>query len=296
MIVVTTPTGHIGSRLAKNLAEREEPLRVIARDPSRLAPLIQERAEVFAGSHADPAVLDAALAGADAYFLIVPPDRTADSVEGHYLEYARQARAAVERSGVGHVVGISTMGGGTEPAGHLSAGLAMDGVIGESGAAYRAIAPPFFMENLLGQIDALRAGVLALPGEPDRILPVVASDDLAARAADLLTDRSWDGVERFPISSPDALSPVDIAAVIAEAIDRDVTFQQVGPAQYRERLRSFGLSDAWADGLVEMALAQNAGFYDPEMDTARGIARTTLAAWCAEVLRPAVDAATVEPA
>jgi uncharacterized protein YbjT (DUF2867 family) len=290
MIVTTTPTGQIGSRLAAILAEREEPLRVIARDPARLAPLVQERAEVIAGSHADAAVLDAALAGADAYFLIVPPDSTSDSVEGHYLEYGRQARAAVERHGVGHVVLISTMGDGDEPAGHLSAARATESVVARSGAAVRAIAPPFFMENLLGQVDALRAGVLALPSDADRILPVVATGDLAARAADLLADRSWGGVERVPISSPDSLTPVGIAGTIAKALGQEVAFKQITAQAYGEMLRGFGLSDAWADGLVEMSVAQNAGFYDPEMDAARGAAPTTLASWCSEVLRPAFSA------
>jgi uncharacterized protein YbjT (DUF2867 family) len=290
MIVVTTPTGHIGSRLAQILAEREEPLRVIARDPSRLAPLVQERAEVFAGSHADPAVLDAALAGADAYFLIVPPDSQADSVMDHYVEYGQQARAAVERNRVGHVVLISTMGDGDESAGHLSAAQATESVVAGSGAAVRAIAPPFFLENLLGQAEALRGGVLALPGEPDRVLPVVATDDLAARAADLLTDRSWSGVELVPISSSDALTPVGIAETIAKALGREVAFKQITSQEYGEMLRGFGLSGAWADGLVEMAVAQNAGFYDSELDAARGAAPTTLASWCAEHLRPTVDA------
>lgn len=288
MIVVTTPTGRIGSRLATILAEREEPLRVIARDPARLAPLVQERAEVIAGSHADPSVLDAALAGADAYFLIVPPDPTATSVEDHYLTYARAARAAVERHGVGHVVGITTMGRGDGPAGQLSAALATEAELGASGAAYRAIAPPFFMENLLGQLDALRAGVLTLASDADRLLPMVATDDLAALATHLLTDRAWSGTEHLPASSPDALTPVDIAAEIAEALDLKIAFNQITPAEYGEMLRSFGLSPTWSGGLEQMAVAQNAGFYEPDIDPARGACPTTLAAWCTQVLHPAL--------
>ena len=37
MIVVTTPTEHIGSQLVANLLAANESVRVIARDPARLA-------------------------------------------------------------------------------------------------------------------------------------------------------------------------------------------------------------------------------------------------------------------
>jgi uncharacterized protein YbjT (DUF2867 family) len=288
LIVVTTPTGHIGSALAALLSERDEPLRVISRDPSRLSPEVQKRAEAIVGSHAEPAVLDAALAGADAYFHVVPPDPQAASVSEHYLEYGRQARAAIERNGVGHVVLISTLGGGIERAGHLSAARAAEAEVGRSGAAVRAIAPGFFMENLLSQTPAIREGRVALPSEADRVLPVVATADLAALAADLLVDRSWAGVDRVPASSPDALTAAEVAGVVGEAIGRRVAYRQIPPAEYGEMLRGFGLSDGWADGIVEMAEAQNAGFYDEEVEAACGRGPTTLAEWVDRVLRPAL--------
>jgi uncharacterized protein YbjT (DUF2867 family) len=287
MIVVTTPTGTIGSRLAELLIERGEAVRVVARDPSRLAPAVRDGAETIAGSHADPAVLDAALAGADALFLLVPPDGRTDSVEGHYLGYAREARAAIERHGVGHAVMISTMGEG-DGAGLLSAARAAEAELGRSGAAVRALAPPFFMENLLRQADAIREGVVAFPSAADRVLPLVATDDLATRAADLLADRSWDAVDRIPISSPDALTPTEIAAVLGESIGREVTYRELPTTDYAEMLRTFGMSPASVEGMVAMAVAQNAGFYDSEFEAARATAPTTLAEWCARKLVPAL--------
>ncbi len=41
-----------------------------------------------------------------------------------------------------------------------------------------------------------------------------------------------------------------------------VAFHQLPTADYAEMLRGFGFSSAWADGMVEMFVAQNAGFYD----------------------------------
>ena len=68
MIVVTTPTGHIGRQVLENLLDGGEPVRVIVRDPSRLPRSLRERVEVVQGSHGDADIVDRAFAGADAVF------------------------------------------------------------------------------------------------------------------------------------------------------------------------------------------------------------------------------------
>jgi len=65
MIVVTAPTGLIGHQVLNNLLESDEPIRVIARDPSRLPAHTRERVEVVPGSHGDLDVVTRAFAGAD---------------------------------------------------------------------------------------------------------------------------------------------------------------------------------------------------------------------------------------
>lgn len=75
MIVITAPTGNIGSHLLSRLlrsAPAEEGLRVVVRDPARLPGEVRERVEVITGSHGDPEVVDRAFEGADAVFWLVP--------------------------------------------------------------------------------------------------------------------------------------------------------------------------------------------------------------------------------
>jgi uncharacterized protein YbjT (DUF2867 family) len=43
MIVITTPTGRIGSQVLDRVLDSGEAVRVIARDPSRLAPDVLSR-------------------------------------------------------------------------------------------------------------------------------------------------------------------------------------------------------------------------------------------------------------
>jgi uncharacterized protein YbjT (DUF2867 family) len=79
MIVITTPTGQIGSRLVRQLLDQDKEVRVVVRDASRLEDAVRERVETVEGSHDDPAVLDKALPGAEALFWLVPPNPRAPS-------------------------------------------------------------------------------------------------------------------------------------------------------------------------------------------------------------------------
>ena len=74
MIVITAPTGNIGSQVLANILDSEERIRVIARDPSKLAPQALNRVEVIEGSHRDSAVVAQAFEGADRVFWLVPAD------------------------------------------------------------------------------------------------------------------------------------------------------------------------------------------------------------------------------
>ncbi len=74
MIVVTTPTGQIGSQIVARLFGAGAHLRLIARGADKLPEAVRGAAEVIEGSHNDPATLNYALDGADALFWLAPPD------------------------------------------------------------------------------------------------------------------------------------------------------------------------------------------------------------------------------
>jgi uncharacterized protein YbjT (DUF2867 family) len=59
MIVVTTPTGNIGSQVVKNLLAANEAVRVIVRDPAKLTPEVRGKVDVVQGSSDDGSVLSA---------------------------------------------------------------------------------------------------------------------------------------------------------------------------------------------------------------------------------------------
>ena len=289
MIVITTPTGQIGRQLLDKILDSGEPVRVIARDPSRLDPWTHGRVEVVRGSHGDIDIVTEAFAGADSVFWLVPPNSQARSAEGYYLDFTRPACEAIKSQGVKRVVGVSSLGREFgENAGLLSAAFVMDEMIESTGVSYRALRMPFFMENLLNQVEAIRGqGMFILANSGERKLATVATSDVAAAAAKLLLDDAWSGQEGVTVVGPDDLSPNDMAQVMSEVLDRRVRFQQIPEVDYKATMMQYGMSVAWAQGLVDMAAAQNDGIYDAEQLTSQPIP-TSFRQWCEEVLRPAV--------
>jgi len=288
MIVVTTPTGRIGSQLVEQLLGRRADVRVVVRDASALSDEVRGRVDVVEGSHADARTLDRALPGADALFWLVPPNPAAPSALDHYLAFARAGASAVRRHRVGHVVGITSAGHGwSRPAGVLSAAFAMDSELERTGAAYRALSLPFYMENLLGQVGLMTAqGAFSLTCAADQPLAMIATRDIAARAADLLADLSWTGREDAPLFGPDRLAPDDLARIITEELGRPVVYKRISMDELAGMARSRGASEQGVADTLQMFAAQDEGIYDADWAHA-AVAETDFRTWCRAVLEPA---------
>jgi uncharacterized protein YbjT (DUF2867 family) len=298
MIVITAPTGDIGGQVVERLLEiaPSEPLRVIVRDPARLAPAVRDRVDVVVGSHADRDVLDRALAGADAVFWLVPPDPRAPSLEVAFSGFTRAAAEAFAAHGVGHVVGVSALGRGTPvegSAGLVTASLAMDDLIAGSGVAYRALACASFMDNVLRGVAGIRdAGVFRDTMTADRRTPAVATRDIAAVAAGLLADRSWSGVGSVPVQGPEDVSPQEMAAVMSEVLGTSVRYERQALDDHAAQLAGYGMGEAFVQGMVDMKRAKDEGGLDAGVPRTPDTANpTTFRRWCADVLKPAVEAA-----
>lgn len=297
MIVITAPTGNIGHQVLHHVLAGDQPVRVIVRDPAKLSSDVRDRVEVIQGSHGDPQVVTRAFNGADAVFWLLPTDPHAASVDEAYLGFARPAAEAMRNQGVKRVVDVSVLGRNTAyagRAGHVTASLAMDDLIAGTGVAFRALTMPTFMDNLLRQAQVIKEqGMFFDVVSPDLKLPIVATRDIAAIAARLLLDTTWTGQEEIPVLGPEDLSNNDMAAVISGVLGTPVRFQQVPGQAFKDQFTGFGMSDAMAQGLLDMMIAKDNGLDN-------GIARTpqnaidtptTFRQWCEHTLKPAVQVA-----
>lgn len=294
MLVITTPTGLIGHQVLDNVLDgvldSGAPVRVIARDPSRLSPQARERVEVVQGSMDDIDVVSAAFAGADCVFWLVPPYANADSIMDYTLDFTRPACEAIKRQGVKRVVAVSSLGRGVaKNAGPVSASFAMDELIESTDVSYRALRMPGFMENMLQHVEPIKhQGMFFLPVSGDRKLPTCATRDIAAAAARLLLDDSWSGQDSVPILGPEDLSYDDMAQIMSEVLARPVRFQQVPGEAFKATLTRYGMAEVWAQGLVDMLTQIDQGIYNTEPRTPQSTTPTSFRQWCEEVFKPAV--------
>jgi uncharacterized protein YbjT (DUF2867 family) len=295
MIVVTTPTGHIGNQVLKNVTRGSEPVRVIARNPAALPNETIARVEVVEGSHGDFEVVDKAFEGADSVFWLCPPDPRAPSAQVAYVDFTRPAAAAIDRHKVARVVGISALGRGTpaaEHAGLVTASLAMDDLLASTNASYCAVINPSFIDNLLRQVEAIRTqGAFFLPIDGNLKQPAATTRDIAAAAAGLLVDHSWSGDRELPVMGPENLSFNEMAAIMTDVLDRPIHFQRIPDDAYKARLLSIGMSEAMAEATLDMWTAYGEGLTLKAPRTDASTTPTSFRQWCEDTLKPAIEIA-----
>ena len=288
MIVVTTPTGNIGRHVVRHLLDAGEALRLIVRDPSRLPEDVRDRVEVVEGSHGDAAVVDRAFLGADAVFWLCPPTPSATPAAAT-VDFARPGAEALHRHGVPHIVAATTLGRDTpwqERAGNATGSIHMVDLLRTTGAAVRGLALPAFMDNALRQSDAIRQCKMLGPIAPDKKLPHTAARDTGAAAAALLIDRTWSGQEDVPVLGPEELSYADLAAIVSEVTGRVVRYEHQTYEAYKDAAIARGLTDAFAQGFVDMLRAKEEGMDNVASRATAIIGATSFRQWAEQELKP----------
>ncbi|WP_290060755.1 NmrA family NAD(P)-binding protein [Amycolatopsis solani] len=291
MIVVTAPTGQIGRKLVTTLLQRDEPIRLVVRDPARLPAEVRERAEIVAGSHRDRDVVDRALDGADALFWLMPAAATAVSPYEAYVSASVPGADAVVRHGVPRVVIVSALGRGSQIyAGHVSASHAMEDLFRSTGAHVRALALPTFMDNILRQAATIKNGVVSGTLPPGFRMPWIATKDIAALAADYLLDRTWTGQDSVESLGGDDLSYLDVAEILTEVLGTPIRYEPGERAAVKQFLVGRGVSEAMAQSVVDMDLAGERGINNATPRTPGNTTPTTFREFAEETVKPAVTA------
>jgi uncharacterized protein YbjT (DUF2867 family) len=289
MIVITAPTGQIGSKLVTSLLRESEPVRLVVRDPGKLPAEVRERAEIVVGSHRERDVLDRALDGADALFWLMPAAATASSPYEAYVTASIPGADAVVRHAVPRVVIVSALGRGSQIyAGHISASHAMEDLFRSTGAHVRALALPTFMDNILRQVATIRNGVVSGTLPAGFTMPWIATKDIAALAAEYLLDRTWTGQDPVEVLGGEDLSYQDVAATLTDVLGTPVRYERGDRAAVGQFLVGRGFSEAMARSMMDMDLAGERGINNATPRTAANTTPTTFREFAVEAVKPAV--------
>lgn len=262
MIAVMGAAGNVGGKVADLLLHENEDLRVLehARPLDELA---ARGAEVVRGDAAEVDDLVSFFDGAEAA-LVLLPDNVAE--EGFVAQRSRISNAlaeALRRSRVAHVVAVSSVGvdrpdvpgipTGLRELEQLLFGLEQTNVLALRSASY--------MDYLLMNVPLIRSqGINGSALAGDLPIPLIATRDVAAEAAERLVRRDFTGHEAKVLLGPEDVTMRQATAAIGRRLGLlDVAYVQFPPDDLKGALMSSGMSDEAASKLVEMQLGTNEG-------------------------------------
>jgi uncharacterized protein YbjT (DUF2867 family) len=263
MYVIVGASGNTGHVTAQNLLARGQKVRVVGRSAAHLQPLAAKGAEIFVGDITDASDLTKAFYQADSAYVMIPPNSTSNDIRGFQERVSDAIAAAAKSSGVKNVVALSSFGAdktsGTGPVvGLHNMEQKLDQIDGANVLHLRA---GYFMENTLPQAGAIRMlGMAVGPVRPDLRLPLIATKDIGAAAADALLRLDFRGKRTQELQGQRDLDYIEATAIIGKAIGKpDLKYIQAPGDQIRANLVRMGLSDNFAGLILEMAGALNSG-------------------------------------
>ena len=286
-IAVTTPTGHVGSRVVQLLVQAGVRPVVLARDPGRLDPRVRELVDAAAGDLTDPAYVTAATEGVDALLWVAPDSFTVADPLAELTRMAAHAAAAVRANGIARVVLISSVGAERRHGAGLIDGLARhEEELTGTGSNVLILRNGYYFTNLLADLESLRAGVLTTAMPADRPMPWVDPRDVGEVAAARLLAADWTGAEVQAVHGPRDLTWAEVAATVSAATGREIRLRVIRDDDVRAGLGEAGLTPAAVEGIVGMTAGLRDGFTPEQARDFRSTTPTTLAAWAYEHLRP----------
>lgn len=290
--LVLGATGKIGSALVHRLLGQRHRVTAVAHPSTRLDALAQAGAVVAAGDLHDTAFLTKALTGADAAFLMIPPNVTTSNVLNDMHEIGKSITEAVRASGLPKAVHLSSaaadQAAGTGPTVGLYHQEARLNAL--PGLAVAHLRPAYFMENLLANIGLVQhLGITGSVLRADLALSMVATQDIAAKAAELLGGGNFEHHSLHYLLGPRAYSMPEATAAIAHAIGRPgLPYVHFSYEEGKKGMLQSGMSENMADLLLEMSRNMNEGtVMGREPRTVASTTPTTLEEFAQTVFAPA---------
>jgi uncharacterized protein YbjT (DUF2867 family) len=292
MIVITGATGNTGKPAAEALLAQGEKIRVIGRDASKLQQFVEKGAEAAIGSVEDPSFLRKALQGAQAAYLLIPPEMQTNDYRGYQEKIVAAYAAAVAEAKLPYVVTLSSVGADlTEKSGPILGLHNLETKLNAiKGLNVLHLRPAGFMENLFMSVQPLRTmGMLPGPLPAEAMHAMIAARDIGAYAAKRLHARDFSGSSVQELHGQRDVSMKEVAAVVGKAIGKPkLGYMQVPFMMLEPALVQTGLPKSTAALMIEMWKSMNSGALQPhEPRNAKNTTPTSIETFVTEVFAPA---------
>ncbi|MBC7400110.1 MAG: NmrA family NAD(P)-binding protein [Mucilaginibacter sp.] len=264
-IIVTGSLGHISQPLTAELVQNGHEIVVISSNSERQTAIEALGATAAIGSLENVDFLTATFTGADAVYCMVPPNNYFDhslDLHAYYRRLGHNYAEAIKRSGVKHVVNLSTIGAHLEKgSGILIGAHDLAGILDALPAdvAITHMRPTSFYYNLYSYLPMIKnQGVIATNYGDGDIVPWVSPIDIAAAVAEELQSTQTGRKIRYVCS--EELTGNEVATILGEAMGKpDLQWVAATDEQVLNGLVSVGMSPKIAAGLVEMYASLHTG-------------------------------------
>jgi len=292
MIAVMGATGNVGRKIADILAKKNEPVRVISRSVDLLRLMVSKTVTAFAGDANDTEFLVKAFTDVEAVFALIPPNATAPEFIRYADTLGQSVAQALEISKVKYVVYLSSVGAeiagsGTGP---IVALHNMEERLNRiKGLHVINLRAGYFMENLFWNIELIRSkGIMGSAIRGDIKIPMIATKDIAAFAAERLTKRDFIGSSVHYLLGQRDLTLDETSSIVATKISKPGLRYITFPYDEAEKgMIAIGLSPDMSKTYIEMARAFNDGKIKA-VRTNENTTSTSMELFCDEVFVPAL--------
>src|ERR1700726_3553890 len=277
MFLVVGITGKVGGATATRLLAQGKKVRALVRDRAKAASWTDQGVELVDGDWNNAAAIERALKGVEGAFVMLPavwdpsPDyKEAKVVIANYVE-------ALTKAAPPRVVALSSMGA------NRTSGLGMITALSLLEQGFRDLMSPIafvraggFFENFLYGLQVAQGGTLPVYYNPtNRKSTMVATNDIGAEVATLLTGPAWSGQRVVELGS--MVSADEVAAQLGEVLKLDVKAFAVPRAGWAKAFEQFGIPTARTGPAEAMFEAVNAGWMDLGVEGTEHVAGTTSA-------------------
>lgn len=253
MYAIAGVSGNTGSVVAEELLRRGKKVRVIVRSAEKGEPWKAKGAEVAVASVGDTEAIAAALSGVEGAYLLSPPDLSTTDMIARGRQVGDSYAGAIRKSGVPHVVFLSSIGAQHEHGtGAIRSLHQIEQRLLPLGIRLTLLRPAYFLENWGASLATVVAeGVLPTFLPAALRLPQIATRDIGVAAAEAL-ENARDGVRVLELAGPDDYTPDDIATAAGTILGKRVSVA-VGPLDaVVPAFTSFGISEHLAGLYREM--------------------------------------------
>jgi NAD(P)H dehydrogenase (quinone) len=263
LIAVLGATGKIGQAAAQALRAHGTPVRAVVRDRSRVGNLAEWGCEIAVADLREPDQIAAAIDGAGAVHVIFPTaPRAADAVAEKRATIDAIA-AALRAVAPAVVLAISDYGAELdEGTGVTLTFNYLELRLGDLPSAVTFLRSAEHMQNWARQLPAaLQTGTLESLHHPlTKRFPTVSAPDVGVIAAKLLLDPPPQASPRIIcVEGPRRYTPLDVAAALSDLAGRKIVAHELSRADWQTALRRGGLGESYANLIVELFDAHNAG-------------------------------------